>query len=235
MYIKRNIFLSSFVCASFKWLVFNRLKERSQSTKRAFPVKCIRRFAPRVEESNLGQLCVLWWMSEGAKLVLMLRKETQTDYALNGNLNIKMFLRKQKQTTHQIKSGTEPRWKINSRDLRFEKWGLIFGPFFWSGTKYQFGSSFVPASLLQFLSGLAGHAKIPTEVQEDSRVFRVHRLWFPTSNRLDTWLIPSGMTRSRQYDVLYCQLWGNLPLYHLLKFLLALCHALVVWKDKTKY
>ena len=48
-------------------------------------------------------------MSEGAKLVLMLRKETQTDYALNGNLNIKMFLRKQKQTTHQIKSGTEPR------------------------------------------------------------------------------------------------------------------------------
>jgi len=114
------------VCASFKYLVFNRLKKRSQSTKRAFPVKCIRRFTPRVEESNLGQLCVLWWISKGAKL----RKETRTDYALNGNLNIKMFLRKQKQTTHQIKGGPEPRWKINSRDLRIEKWGLIFGPFF---------------------------------------------------------------------------------------------------------
>ena len=39
----------------------------------------------------------------------------------------------------------------------------------------------------------------PAEVPEDSRVLRVRRLWFPTSNHLETWLIPSGTTRSRQY------------------------------------
>ena len=47
----------------------------------------------------------------------------------------------------------------------------------------------------------AGHAKVPAEVPEDSRVLRVRCLWFPTSNCLDTWLIPSGTTRSRQYIV----------------------------------
>ena len=41
--------------------------------------------------------------------------------------------------------------KRNQRDFRFEKWGSTFGPFFWTGTKYHFGSCFVPASPLQFL------------------------------------------------------------------------------------
>jgi len=71
-------------------------------------------------------------------------------------------------------------------------------------------------------------------VPEDSRVSRVGRLWFPTSNRLDTWLIPSRTTRSRQYHE-STMVWRNLPLYHLLKCLLPPCHALFVRKDKTKY
>ena len=45
-----------------------------------------------------------------------------------------------------------------------------------------------------------GHAKVPAEVPEDSRVFIVvYILWFPTSDCLETWLVPSGTTRSRQY------------------------------------
>ena len=40
--------------------------------------------------------------------------------------------------------------------------------------------------------------KVPAEVPEDSRVLRERRLWFPTSDRLETWLIPSWTTRSRQ-------------------------------------
>jgi len=38
--------------------------------------------------------------------------------------------------------------------------------------------------------------KVCSEVPEDSRV-RVRRFWLLTSNRLQTWLIPSGTTRSR--------------------------------------
>ena len=34
---------------------------------------------------------------------------------------------------------------------------------------------------------------------EDSRVLRVRRLWFPTSDLLDTWFIQSRTTWSRQY------------------------------------
>ena len=66
--------------------------------------------------------------------------------------------------------------KRNPRDLRFETWGSIFQPFFWIGTKYHFGSFFVPASPLQFLWGPAGYAKVPAEVPEDCRVLRARRL-----------------------------------------------------------
>jgi len=46
-----------------------------------------------------------------------------------------------------------------------------------------------------------------------SRVLRVRLLWFPTSDRLQTWLIPSGMTRSRIYHESTI-VWRNLPPYH---------------------
>jgi len=56
-------------------------------------------------------------------------------------------------------------------------------------------------------------AKVPAEVPEDSRVLRVRRLWSPTSDRLDTWLIPSRTTQSRQCHEA-TMVWRNLPLYH---------------------
>jgi len=40
--------------------------------------------------------------------------------------------------------------------------------------------------------------KVFAEVPEDSRVLCERRLWFPTSDCLQTWLILSGTTRSRQ-------------------------------------
>ena len=40
----------------------------------------------------------------------------------------------------------------------------------------------------------------------------VRRLWFPTSDRLETWLIPSGTTRSRQWHESTI-VWRNLPQY----------------------
>jgi len=51
-----------------------------------------------------------------------------------------------------------------------------------------------------------------SEVPEDSRVLRVRRLWFPTSDRLQTWLIPSGTTvnQSRQFHESTI-VWRNLP------------------------
>ena len=54
----------------------------------------------------------------------------------------------------------------------------------------------------------------------------VRRLWFPTSDRLETWLIPSGTIRSKQN--LELSIWRNLPSYHLWWCLLPLCHALFV-------
>jgi len=42
--------------------------------------------------------------------------------------------------------------------------------------------------------------EVCSEVPEDSRVLRARRLWLPTSDCLQTWLIPSGTTRSRQYQ-----------------------------------
>jgi len=55
-----------------------------------------------------------------------------------------------------------------------------------------------------------------------------------TSDRLDTWLILFGTTGSGQYHE-STLVWRNVPLYHLLKCLFPLCHALFVEKGKTKY
>jgi len=50
-----------------------------------------------------------------------------------------------------LKGGPETPRKRNQRDFRFETWGSIFQPFFWTGIKYHFGSFFVAASTVQFL------------------------------------------------------------------------------------
>jgi len=82
--------------------------------------------------------------------------------------------------------------------------------------------------------GPVGHAKAPADVREDSRVLKVRCLWFPTTDHLETWLVPSGTTQSRQYHE-STMVWRNLLLFHLFKCPLPLCHALFVWKDKSKY
>jgi len=63
------------------------------------------------------------------------------------------------------------------------------------------------------------------------RVLRVRRLWFPTPNCFETWLIPSRTTRSTQcYES--AMVWRNLSLCHPFKCLFPLCHALFVWKTR---
>jgi len=67
---------------------------------------------------------------------------------------------------------------------------------------------------------------------------KIARCWDSAFNgarphHLKTWLISSGTTRSRQYHK-WTMVWRNLPLYHLFKCLLALCHARFVRKDKSK-
>jgi len=62
------------------------------------------------------------------------------------------------------------------------------------------------------------HGTCLEEVQENSRVLRIRSSWYPTSNCLGTWLIPSGTTRSKQYNE-STMVWHNLPPHHLLKCL----------------
>jgi len=50
-------------------------------------------------------------------------------------------------------------------------------PFFWTGTKYQFGSFFVLASPLHFCKAPRDTQKFSAEVTEDSRVLRARRLY----------------------------------------------------------
>jgi len=51
---------------------------------------------------------------------------------------------------------------------------------------------------------------------------RPHHLWFPTSDRLKTWLIPPRTIRSKQcYES--TMVWRNLPFYRLSQCLLPLC------------
>jgi len=62
-----------------------------------------------------------------------------------------------------------------------------------------------------------GHSvKKCTKCPFDSRAHlkAVRRLWFPTSDRLKTWLILSGTIRSKQYHE-STMVWRNLPSYHL--------------------
>jgi len=75
-----------------------------------------------------------------------------------------------------------------------------------------------------------------TKYPFDSRAHlkTVRRLWFPTSDRLETCLILSGTIRSKQHYE-STMVWHNLPSYHLWECLLPLCHALLEEKDKTKY
>ena len=56
-------------------------------------------------------------------------------------------------------------------------------------------------------------AEVCSEVPEDSRVLKVRHLCLPTSDHLQTWLIPSRTTRSRQKHKSTI-VWSNLPSNH---------------------
>jgi len=73
-----------------------------------------------------------------------------------------------------------------------------------------------------------------SEVPEDSRVLRVRCLWFPTSDRLQTWLIPSGTTRSRQYHETTI-VWSNLTPYHRFWYFVLSFSSKRAWQSGSKH
>jgi len=66
--------------------------------------------------------------------------------------------------------------------------------------------------LSKFLQSPGGHAKFPAEVPEDCRMLLMRRVWWPTSDRLETWPIPFGtnLGRSKQHHR-SLKVWCNLP------------------------
>ena len=76
--------------------------------------------------------------------------------------------------------------------------------------------------------------EVCSEVSEDSRVLRVRRLWFPTSDRLQTLLIPSGTTRSRHYNE-STTVWRNLPPYHCFWYFVLSFSSKRAWQSGSKH
>ena len=100
-------------------------------------------------------------------------------------------------------------------------WNILMNDLVSKTNQKQVDQRYWPGSPLQFPEGPAGHAKVPAEVPEDSWVLRTRCLWFPRFSSPQTWILPSGTTRSRQYyDSM--MVWHNLPLYHLFYCLLPL-------------
>jgi len=71
-------------------------------------------------------------------------------------------------------------------------------------------------------------------VTEGSRVLRVHRIWFLTSDRLQPWLIPSGTTRSRQQHKSTI-VWRNLPLYDRFWYFVLSFSSKRAWQSESKH
>jgi len=61
--------------------------------------------------------------------------------------------------------------------------------------RFVFGTCFAIAIYVR----PTGHAEVTAQVPEESRVLIVRRLWSLNSDRLETWLIPSGTIQYRQY------------------------------------
>ena len=101
--------------------------------------------------------------------------------------------------------------------------------------KRMAGSFFVPAyhgNLCIILPGAFRELDEEcSEVPEDSRVLRVRCLWFPTSNRLQTWLIPSGTTRFRPMNEITI-VWRSVPPYD--RFGTLSCPVLLKERDKAE-
>jgi len=72
------------------------------------------------------------------------------------------------------------------------------------------------------------------EVPGDSRVLNERRLWFPTSDRLQTWLILSGTTQSRQCHG-STMVWTNLPPCRRFLYFVLLFSTKTAWKRGSKH
>jgi len=76
--------------------------------------------------------------------------------------------------------------------------------------------------------------EVCAEVPEDSQVLRVRRPWFLTSDRFQTWLMPSRTTRSRQYHESTI-VWCNLPPYHRFWYFVLSFSSKRGWQSGSKH
>ena len=76
--------------------------------------------------------------------------------------------------------------------------------------------------------------EVCSEVPEDSRVLRVRCLWFPTSDRLQTWLIASGTTRSRHLHE-STLVWRNLLPYNRFLYFVLSFSSKRGWQSGSKH
>jgi len=65
-------------------------------------------------------------------------------------------------------------------------------------------------------------------------VLSERRLWFPTSDHLQTWLILSGTAQSRQYHE-STMVWPNLPPRHRFLYLVLLFSTKTAWQRGSKH
>jgi len=96
-----------------------------------------------------------------------------------------------------IKGGPEPIENEFNEILNSKREDRVSKPFF---EMVKTPAHFVFRSCLASAISVRprGTCKGPAEVPQDSRVFRMRLLSFPTSDGLDTWLIPSGTKQSTQ-------------------------------------
>jgi len=121
----------------------------------------------------------------------------------------------------EVQNGSKP-WQVDMKPLKTKStWSEVrnmrttFQPFFLKRyqkhVKFIFRICFGTVIYVRFVDT----AKVLAEVLEDCRGWRVRCLWFPSSDRLETWLIPSWTTKSRQEQSHgSTMVWRNLPPYH---------------------
>jgi len=76
--------------------------------------------------------------------------------------------------------------------------------------------------------------EVYSEVPEDSQVLRVRLSWFTTSDRLRTWLIPSGTTQSRQWNESII-VWRNLSPYDCFWYFVLSFSSKRAWQSGSKH
>jgi len=94
--------------------------------------------------------------------------------------------------------------------------------------------NFIPVQIRPYPGAFRELDEVCSEVPENSRVLRVCRLWFPTSDRLQTWLIPPGTTWCRQCGESTI-FWRNLPSYHRFWYFVLSFSSKRAWQSGSKH